>query len=216
MQIKLILAGLMMTTAAPVLAQTAYTNQASFNAAATGVPLTSQSFEDAVATSPTAVDFGNVSVNCSGSSYCPGFFGRSSALVTDGNFSVFFASPDTATFTFDSAINAFGIDVIGLGDVGSTNFFLNVGSGPLALQQNYSAAESTVTFAGVTSTTAFTSVTFSGSRVGDGIFFDRLRFGTSAIPAVPEPATWAMMFVGFGMMGASMRYRRRSTKVVHA
>jgi hypothetical protein len=34
--------------------------------------------------------------------------------------------------------------------------------------------------------------------------------------AVPEPTTWAMMFVGFGMMGASMRYRRRSTKFVTA
>jgi hypothetical protein len=34
--------------------------------------------------------------------------------------------------------------------------------------------------------------------------------------AVPEPTTWAMMFVGFGMMGASMRYRRRGTKAVYA
>lgn len=34
--------------------------------------------------------------------------------------------------------------------------------------------------------------------------------------AVPEPTTWAMMLVGFGMMGASMRYRRRSTKLVTA
>ena len=30
---------------------------------------------------------------------------------------------------------------------------------------------------------------------------------------VPEPATWAMMLVGFGMVGAGMRYRRRSSKV---
>ncbi len=34
--------------------------------------------------------------------------------------------------------------------------------------------------------------------------------------AVPEPATWAMMLVGFGMMGASMRYRRRNTVLVSA
>lgn len=31
--------------------------------------------------------------------------------------------------------------------------------------------------------------------------------------AVPETATWAMMIAGFGMMGAAMRARRRSTKV---
>jgi len=34
--------------------------------------------------------------------------------------------------------------------------------------------------------------------------------------AVPEPATWAMMLVGFGMIGTAMRYRRRSTKVAIA
>lgn len=28
--------------------------------------------------------------------------------------------------------------------------------------------------------------------------------------AVPEPATWAMMIIGFGMVGAASRYRRRS------
>lgn len=34
--------------------------------------------------------------------------------------------------------------------------------------------------------------------------------------AVPETATWAMMIAGFGMMGAAMRTRRRSTKVTFA
>ncbi len=39
---------------------------------------------------------------------------------------------------------------------------------------------------------------------------------TATVGAVPEPATWAMMLVGFGMMGATMRYRRRSTRAVYA
>lgn len=39
---------------------------------------------------------------------------------------------------------------------------------------------------------------------------------TDGIPAVPEPATWAMMLVGFGMIGATARYRRRATRVVYA
>jgi hypothetical protein len=33
------------------------------------------------------------------------------------------------------------------------------------------------------------------------------------VGAVPEPATWAMMIVGFGIVGGSMRYRRRNTTV---
>ncbi len=40
------------------------------------------------------------------------------------------------------------------------------------------------------------------------------RLSTASIYAqfantVPEPATWAMMLIGFGMMGASLRYGRR-------
>ena len=31
--------------------------------------------------------------------------------------------------------------------------------------------------------------------------------------AVPEPATWGLMLIGFGLVGAAMRYRRRSTVV---
>jgi hypothetical protein len=42
----------------------------------------------------------------------------------------------------------------------------------------------------------------------------RFQYGTaltdpSLTPAVPEPATWAMMLLGFGAIGVSMRRRRR-------
>ena len=37
-----------------------------------------------------------------------------------------------------------------------------------------------------------------------------------AISAVPEPATWGMMFLGLGAVGAAVRYRRRSTKTSYA
>ncbi|QQV78925.1 NF038122 family metalloprotease [Sphingomonas aliaeris] len=46
------------------------------------------------------------------------------------------------------------------------------------------------------------------------------RLSTASIyrtfSAVPEPATWGMMILGFGMVGASSRYRRRSSKVAIA
>jgi hypothetical protein len=37
----------------------------------------------------------------------------------------------------------------------------------------------------------------------------------AASPAVPEPATWAMMIAGFGMVGFAMR-RSRKVSVVYA
>jgi phospholipase/lecithinase/hemolysin len=40
------------------------------------------------------------------------------------------------------------------------------------------------------------------------------HFGLTA--SVPEPASWAMMLFGFGMIGAAMRYRRRSRSAVYA
>jgi hypothetical protein len=40
--------------------------------------------------------------------------------------------------------------------------------------------------------------------------------GSATVTAIPEPATWAMMLLGFGMVGAGVRYRRRSTKVAYA
>ena len=62
------------------------------------------------------------------------------------------------------------------------------------------------------------------TRSGTDAAIGGIRFASSqnalevdnVVFAVPEPTTWAMMFVGFGMMGASMRYRRRSTKFVTA
>lgn len=41
-------------------------------------------------------------------------------------------------------------------------------------------------------------------------------FQESAGPAVPEPATWAMMIIGFGLIGSSLRRRITNVKVSYA
>ena len=66
----------------------------------------------------------------------------------------------------------------------------------------------------------------SSAGVGYHAFVDNVTLTTTsgsttynfetAAAAVPEPATWGMIIAGFGMMGASMRYRRRSAKVTFA
>jgi hypothetical protein len=54
------------------------------------------------------------------------------------------------------------------------------------------------------------SVVFSGSA--NYIAFDNITLGSS-VPVVPEPAAWAMMILGMGMVGAGLRNRRRFSAV---
>jgi hypothetical protein len=48
---------------------------------------------------------------------------------------------------------------------------------------------------------------------GNGTILANVTATSSAIGPVPEPATWAMMLVGFGMVGGAARYRRRAAKL---
>lgn len=54
-----------------------------------------------------------------------------------------------------------------------------------------------------------------GSQFGIGV---RITDDVSPqVPgAVPEPGTWAMMLIGFGVVGGALRARRRAVKVSHA
>ena len=57
------------------------------------------------------------------------------------------------------------------------------------------------------------TLTVSGISRGGGAYGGQLSFIPSA---VPETATWIMMLMGFGMVGAGVRYRRRNTAVSFA
>lgn len=60
--------------------------------------------------------------------------------------------------------------------------------------------------------------TFFGATANSAQLFgiDNLTFTSNVAGAVPETATWGMMIAGFGMMGAALRTRRRSTNVTFA
>ena len=75
----------------------------------------------------------------------------------------------------------------------------------------YSAGFCPFQASGVTFTGTARSISFGG--VAHQIVFDDLTFG-SAIPGIPEPATWAMLISGFGLAGFAAR--RRSTGVAFA
>ena len=128
--------------------------------------------------------------------------------ANDGQFSYssFTALYAGATYTFANASAAFSaanvLDVF-TGGTKVTSFSFAPGT-MFAVGQSYAA-------------TLGQGGTFTvDPSVGNVNFTGGVGIVTSSIAAVPEPATWAMMLVGFGMMGASMRYRRKSIAVSFA
>lgn len=132
------------------------------------------------------------------------FLDASNAIlnVTNGftsGFSFFYTSSTAATVNVWSGLNATG------SLLGSINLDSQHTSGcsgdPSGTFCNFTNAG--VAFAG----TAF-SIDFGGTANQTG--YDNITFGSSvAGGAVPEPATWAIMLLGFGFVGAFMRSAKR-------
>lgn len=140
------------------------------------------------------------------------------------------------SFTFDGTSGVFGNNNI-LTSTFENTFTFNLGAG---------TAGATVSSVKVSSTNDvdFTSVTLNGTEFlvapgsDDSFEFRKLKqfisageqtivvkgtsggngsySGTLAFTAVPEPATWAMMVGGFGLVGGAMRRRRVQGKIVTA
>lgn len=115
-----------------------------------------------------------------------------------------------ATFNFATAINSFGAYITGLQTnfvVGQTLQFSDGSSQTIGVPNSINGGGAFVGFTDFgKSVTSITYNAQSGS-IGDIIAIDDVRFGNGG--GVPEPATWAMMLLGFGGLGSMIRMRRR-------
>lgn len=113
----------------------------------------------------------------------------------------------TLVLTFANAVSAFA---------------LNAGavSGPWAITANGQSvnyggngSDNTKSYYGITGVGDFTTATVTFAP-NDYLFLDNFTYkAVGAAAAVPEPASWAMMIGGFGMIGATLRSRRRTSVV---
>ncbi|KQS04538.1 hypothetical protein ASG11_09985 [Sphingomonas sp. Leaf357] len=187
---------------------TQYTSEAAFNAAAGTTALqTFDSFAVGTAVSPGPFNFGQFTGTTTGSA----------SIALGGTFDVNgtrFLNIDlnpgnTFTFNFAAPITSFGANFASLNNGSPLRTSVTIGGqtfGPVAEPS----------FLGFTSTTAFNSVIFTvngGAGTDDNFGLDNLRYTAAA---VPEPATWGLMILGFGMIGAAARSRKVKTTVTYA
>ncbi|KQU61756.1 hypothetical protein ASG67_00775 [Sphingomonas sp. Leaf339] len=114
-----------------------------------------------------------------------------------------FVGADTLTGNWDQALSLTSWSAITAGLTASTT---TSGNGTAAQRFNLSNVTGNMWIIGASVNNADTLDAFKLAQIT----------ATTAVSAVPEPATWAMMLVGFGMVAGAARYRRRKTTAVFA
>jgi hypothetical protein len=115
--------------------------------------------------------------------------------------------------------NFFGTDVNGLFVAGGGNGLTLTATDASGTVTTTVVNPTTSTFIGFVSTTGLTGLTVRATTPNASYWatVNNLTLGGAAVtPAVPEPATWGMMILGFGMIGAASRSRKVKTTVKFA
>ena len=228
--LAVIVAGtLLVSSASASAAVTVYTNQAAFNAAVSGAasygfagiaPTNSPNpGNNFIVINPTVngVTFTSTTANgapfvidtSSNSVYgVPFFSGQGNAenipannvtvtLPGYGAFGFTYGSYISSAETYSATLNTGDVFNFSTGATNGTPQFIGF------------VSDTPLTSASLTSTAGPNDLTPGGNNQGYGYAFDIINFslGSPTAGAVPEPATWAMMLLGFGMVGFAMRKR---------
>jgi len=133
----------------------------------------------------------------------------------------YFDVSSTIGLTFSSSVAAFGFYGTDIGDInGALTITLLRNGGPstvLNVGNTLNAPDGSLLFFGVIDTAnPFDGIQFGNTAAGDDFFgFDDMIVGDArqVTGGVPEPATWAMLILGFGAVGATLRRRHQTARV---
>ena len=179
---------------------TIHTAEPGFNSATSEIALTVEGFETPFAAANT-LTFGDLTISCANCSAA-----RSSSYPSAGAASLAINGGQPLSFAFAGPINAFGFSIRDFGTLSTTNLWLTVNGVTAPLLSNFLGSSGNTRYFGVTDSSPFSSVVLSGGVSGDNYYLDKVSFGAaSAAGSVPEPASWAMLIAGFGLVGGIMR-----------
>lgn len=202
--------GLLMAGAGSA-ATTSYTNATAFAAAAGTLQL--ENFRGEVRGSSLAGtrDFGGFTTTLNSSVTDPAFnvVGGPSSLNSAGlpgtNLQIGLLEGETFTFTFDSAITAFGALFANVNDFFPRSTFSGGGTTDWLPVVNRFGAR----FFGIVSDTPFTTVTITGGLFTEGFGIDNVRWAAAPVPTpVPLPASGILLLGAVLAVGAIGRRRR--------
>ena len=135
-----------------------------------------------------------------GGTYSPGWLGE------DGDPSFF--------INFSTAINSFSAAFAGVSGGPDTRIF--VYNGATLLGTVGGPATTTGQFVLSFSAASITRVAVAAGSFDDWVGVDNVTFTPVAAGGVPEPASWALMIGGFGLVGGAMRRRAAKASVSFA
>jgi hypothetical protein len=192
-------------------AATVFTSQAAFNAATTAPGVDTFTDLGVVFSAPSPITRSAGAYSYSAAAETSTFF--IAGTVADPWLSTNTAADSITFYNFTTAISAIGANFFG-SDVFGT---FKAGDITLSLTDSLGVTSSTIigattsSFIGFVSDGTITSLKVSAVQPAGSFLWptvDDLRLAQGLTSAVPEPATWAMMILGFAGVGY-MSFRRR-------